>query len=56
MSATDHDDDRWMRVALAEADAASDAGEVPVGCVPWLATTRIRYWLPGVSVAGMVHA
>jgi tRNA(adenine34) deaminase len=27
------DDDSWMRVALAEADAAAAAGEVPVGCV-----------------------
>ena len=26
-------DEAWMRVALAEADAAADAGEVPVGCV-----------------------
>ena len=28
-----HDDERWMRIALTEATAASDAGEVPVGCV-----------------------
>jgi tRNA(adenine34) deaminase len=27
------DDEQWMRVALAEADAASALGEVPVGCV-----------------------
>jgi tRNA(adenine34) deaminase len=27
------DDTSWMRVALAEADAAAAAGEVPVGCV-----------------------
>jgi tRNA(adenine34) deaminase len=27
------DDDSWMRAALAEADAAAAAGEVPVGCV-----------------------
>src|ERR1700728_3852669 len=27
------DDEEWMRVALAEADAASALGEVPVGCV-----------------------
>jgi tRNA(adenine34) deaminase len=26
-------DTEWMRVALAEADAAAEAGEVPVGCV-----------------------
>jgi tRNA(adenine34) deaminase len=26
-------DEEWMRVALAEADAASALGEVPVGCV-----------------------
>ena len=26
-------DERWMREALAEAQAARDAGEVPVGCV-----------------------
>lgn len=26
------DDERWMRVALAEADAAAAKGEVPVGC------------------------
>ncbi len=26
-------DDEWMRVALAEADAAATEGEVPVGCV-----------------------
>lgn len=26
-------DEQWMRVALAEADAASSIGEVPVGCV-----------------------
>jgi len=26
-------DDEWMRVALAEADAAAAVGEVPVGCV-----------------------
>jgi tRNA(adenine34) deaminase len=29
----DHDDERGMRVALAEADAAVAMGEVPVGCV-----------------------
>jgi tRNA(adenine34) deaminase len=28
-----HDDERWMREALAEAMAAREAGEVPVGCV-----------------------
>ena len=28
-----HDDERWMREALAEATAAREAGEVPVGCV-----------------------
>lgn len=27
------DDERWMRVALDEADAAAREGEVPVGCV-----------------------
>jgi len=27
------DDERWMRLALDEADAARTAGEVPVGCV-----------------------
>src|SRR5690349_6362077 len=27
------DDERWMREALAEADAAREAGEVPVGCL-----------------------
>ena len=27
------DDERWMREALAEAMAAREAGEVPVGCV-----------------------
>jgi tRNA(adenine34) deaminase len=27
------DDERWMRVALDEADAAGREGEVPVGCV-----------------------
>ena len=26
------DDERWMRVALDEADAAASKGEVPVGC------------------------
>jgi tRNA(adenine34) deaminase len=26
-------DERWMRVAMGEADAAADEGEVPVGCV-----------------------
>jgi len=26
-------DEQWMQLALAEADAASAAGEVPVGCV-----------------------
>jgi tRNA(adenine34) deaminase len=30
---TPHDDDRWMREALAEADSAARKGEVPVGCV-----------------------
>jgi tRNA(adenine34) deaminase len=29
----DREDERWMRVALAEADAAAAAGEVPVGCI-----------------------
>ena len=27
------DDEHWMRLALAEADAAAAKGEVPVGCV-----------------------
>lgn len=27
------DDERWMRKALAEAEGAAEAGEVPVGCV-----------------------
>jgi len=27
------DDERWMREALAEADLAGQAGDVPVGCV-----------------------
>ena len=27
------DDAAWMRLALAEADAAAEAGDVPVGCV-----------------------
>ncbi len=30
---TEISDDGWMREALAEADAAAAAGEVPVGCV-----------------------
>ncbi|MEO0078567.1 MAG: tRNA adenosine(34) deaminase TadA [candidate division WOR-3 bacterium] len=28
-----HAEERWMRIALAEAKAAADEGEVPVGCV-----------------------
>lgn len=30
---TESPDSAWMRIALAEADAAAAAGEVPVGCV-----------------------
>jgi tRNA(adenine34) deaminase len=31
--ATTTDDQHWMRIALEEADAAAQTGEVPVGCV-----------------------
>ncbi len=35
------DDERWMRVALDEADAAASKGEVPVGCAIVSATGEL---------------
>ncbi|MFA6623644.1 MAG: tRNA adenosine(34) deaminase TadA [Fibrobacteraceae bacterium] len=32
-AATPQDDERFMRLALAEAECAYDAGEIPIGCV-----------------------
>ncbi len=35
------DDERWMRIALDEADAAASKGEVPVGCAIVSATGEL---------------